>query len=72
MDNKNDDMDITTMRVTKRTARYVEYCKSVLKLRTGRDYSPDDVVWEALQLVFAEDIENVTRTTSKLEKGKKE
>jgi hypothetical protein len=58
-------MDVTTMRVTKRTAKYVEYLKGLLKLRNGRDYSPDDVVWEALKATYGADIEYADKTSSK-------
>jgi len=53
---KSDDLVVTSMRVTKRTTRTVEYLKGLLKYRTGRDYSPDDVVWEALNIAFGEEI----------------
>ena len=53
---KTDDMDYTTMRVTKRTARYVEFLKGLLRVRRGQDYLPDDVIWEALTNTFGDDI----------------
>jgi hypothetical protein len=65
MSDRPEDMQITTMRVTKRTARHVEYLKGLLKLRTGRDYSPDDIVWEALKIVYRDDFEKVNETKDK-------
>jgi hypothetical protein len=65
MQQKSDDLEVTTMRVTKRTAKYIEYLKGLLKVRTGQDYSPDDVVWEALNATFAADIEYVSKSAEK-------
>ncbi|MBZ0282869.1 MAG: hypothetical protein K8L97_19170 [Anaerolineae bacterium] len=64
MKSKSEDMEVTTMRVTKRTAKYVEYLKGLLKVRNGRDYSPDDVVWEAITATFGTDIAYADQTTS--------
>ena len=52
----SDDMRITSMRIRRRTTRYIEYLKGVLQVRTGRDYSPDDVVWEALNKAFGKEM----------------
>jgi hypothetical protein len=65
MQEKTENMEITTMRVTKRTAKYVEYLKGLLKVRTGEDYSPDDVVWEALNATFGDDIEYARKSSEK-------
>jgi hypothetical protein len=57
-------MQYTTMRVTKRTARYVEYLKGLLRVRNGRDYLPDDVIWEALVKMYPEEIKYAGGDTS--------
>jgi hypothetical protein len=59
-----EDMSGTTMRLTKRTVRYVEFLRGLLKVRTGKDYSLDDVVWEALVKMYPEEIKYAGGDTS--------
>ena len=68
MNSRPDDMQGTTMRVRKRTTRYVEYLKGLFKLRTGKDYSPDDVVWEAINIAFGDDIKYIEKAPTPDEK----
>lgn len=56
MKKKEDDMEQTTMRVTKRTARYVEYLKSLKKVRDGEDLTPDEIVWSAIERAFPDEL----------------
>ncbi len=69
MAQQSDMMQSTTMRVTRRTSRHVEYLKGLLQLRNGRDYSPDDVVWEALNIAFGDDLKQISEKPDK--KGSK-
>jgi hypothetical protein len=68
MTKKPAELEGTTMRVTKRTTHMVEYLKGLLKVRTGRDYSPDEVVWEALNIAFADEIKYASQPMLKDEK----
>lgn len=70
MNRKIDDLEGTTMRVTRRTTRTVEYLRGLLKFRTGRDYSLDDVIWEALNVAFGADIDYASQPVSDDKKDK--
>lgn len=59
----------TTMRVSRRTVRHIEYLKGLLQLRTGESYSLDDVVWEALNIAFGDDLKQISEKPDK--KGSK-
>jgi hypothetical protein len=48
------------MRVPRRTVRHIEYIKGLLQLRTGDSYSLDDVVWEALNIAYGDDLKQIS------------
>jgi len=49
---RGEEMVMTTMRVSKRTARTVSYITGVLGLNSEQAFTADEVVWDALQKAY--------------------
>lgn len=54
---------MTTIRVSMRTARFVQYIAAALSLNGDRVWTADDVVWYALHAAYSKQIEDGLRVT---------
>ena len=50
-------MTLTTMRVSKRTAKLTSFIASALEVRGNETYTADDVVWDALTRAYPEHVQ---------------
>lgn len=62
--------EMTGIRLTKRTIHYLQYLSALLTIRSGRNYSPDEVIWEAINSAFKEEIEYANKPANKAKNEK--
>lgn len=65
---KDDDMEQTSMRVTKRTTRHLGYLQSLFALRKSEKPSMDEIVWEALNKAYPDEMRLATEHKEEDEK----